>query len=38
MHKCLSAERPLHLNVETEPKSAVYPMGHLCVVLHILIF
>ena len=35
---CLSAERLSLLNDETEPKFSVYPAGHICVVLHCLIF
>ena len=36
--QCLNAERLLHLNVETKPRFSVYPTGHLCVIVHFLIF
>ena len=36
--KCFSGERSSHLNFESVKKGSVYPTGHLCVVLHFLIF
>ena len=38
IHKYLSVERLLHLNVKIEPRFSVYLMGHRSVVLHFLIF
>ena len=38
MHKCLSAERSSHLNVEVEPRRFSLLKSHLCVDLHSLIF
>ena len=38
IHKYLSVERLLRLNVNIEPRFSVYLMSHLSVVLHLLIF